>query len=126
MRRLATQFSPQNMEMTGSSKSPMKSISLESPETRITMKRNKLGLLALGTVVLLCAFNLWAQQAEQQVVPPASPPKTAPHMPLPSNRSSAASALPADTNTVPEWVIYEVYLGHVTRLEEAADQEEKA
>src|SRR5260370_7619596 len=115
MRRLATQFSPQNMEMTGSSKSPMKSISLESPETRITMKRNKLGLLALGTVVLLCAFNLWAQQAEQQVVPPASPPKTAPHMPLPSNRSSAPPAFPTPTNTFPQRLCHIVYPGHVTR-----------
>jgi hypothetical protein len=87
------------------------------------MKRNKLGLLALGTVVLLCAFNLWGQQ---QVVPPASSPKTAPHTPPPPHRSSAASASSADTNTVPEWVIYEFYLRHVTNLEQAGDQEERA
>ncbi|HTC92400.1 MAG TPA: hypothetical protein VK699_02975 [Terriglobales bacterium] len=96
------------------------------------MKSNKVHIFALGIALTLCTLNLWAQQpVQQQVVPPSSPPKTAPKTPPPPHRSSAASASSADSasadaNTTPEWVIYEFYLGHVTHLEEAADQEEKA
>jgi hypothetical protein len=118
------------INLRGSRKNRRKSISLEKFRSdEAIMKKNKICSFAFEiavSLVLLCAPSVWAQESAVSLAPPASPPKTAPHIPPRSDRSSVASASSADTNTVPEWVLYEVYLKHVTNLEEAADQEEKA
>src|SRR5579859_547863 len=96
------------------------------------MKKNKIGLFAFEiavSLVLLCAPSVWAQQP-LQAAQTGKLPKTAPHTPPPPDRSSTASAssgdsASADTDTAPEWMIYEFYFTHVTNLEEAADEEEK-